>query len=48
LWKTIADILPVDGGAWHTASLSNGFAYPDFLLSGEAVTGVGGGKKSKL
>lgn len=45
---TVANISPVDGGAWHTSGISSGFAYPDFLLSGEPVTGVGGGKKSKL
>lgn len=40
----------VDGGAWRT-SQSNpgaGFKYPDFLLSGEEVTGVAGTKKAKL
>ncbi|KAF1925741.1 sporulation protein SPS19 [Didymella exigua CBS 183.55] len=42
------ETLVVDGGQWHTAGLANGFAYPDFLLSGDAVTGVAGGKKSKL
>lgn len=43
-----ADVFAVDGGAWHTSGISHGFEYPDFLLSGEAVTGVAGGKKSKL
>ena len=40
----------VDGGSWRTASGSPGagFKYPDFLLSDEVVTGVKGGKKSKL
>jgi peroxisomal 2,4-dienoyl-CoA reductase len=43
------ETLVVDGGAWHTAGFAGGFEYPDFLLSGEAVTGVAsGGKKSKL
>ncbi|KAF1847436.1 peroxisomal 2,4-dienoyl-CoA reductase-like protein SPS19 [Cucurbitaria berberidis CBS 394.84] len=42
------ETLVVDGGQWHTAGYGNGFAYPDFLLSGETVTGVAGGKKSKL
>ena len=38
----------VDGGAWRTSGNGMGFEYPDFILSGESVTGVGGGKKSKL
>ncbi|KAF1831452.1 peroxisomal 2,4-dienoyl-CoA reductase-like protein SPS19 [Decorospora gaudefroyi] len=42
------ETLVVDGGAWRTAGYGNGFEYPDFLLSGESVTGVAGGKKSKL
>ncbi|PGH09010.1 hypothetical protein AJ79_05805 [Helicocarpus griseus UAMH5409] len=39
----------VDGGAWrmHSANPGSGFKYPDFLLSGEEVTGVAGLKKSK-
>ena len=39
----------VDGGAWRIASSSPGmaFQYPDFLLSGEAVSGVKSGR-SKL
>lgn len=43
------DTLVVDGGAWHTAGVSPGgdFAYPDFLLSGKEVDGVGGMKKGK-
>jgi peroxisomal 2,4-dienoyl-CoA reductase len=43
------DIIVVDGGAWHTAGASPGsdFAYPDFLLSGKEIDGVGGLKKSK-
>ncbi|KAF2085237.1 sporulation protein SPS19 [Saccharata proteae CBS 121410] len=41
------ECLVVDGGAWHIGStLGNGFKYPDFLLSGETVTGVKGGKKA--
>ena len=41
--------LVVDGGAWRTAGGNPGqnFQYPDFLLSGEQVTGVKGTKKSK-
>ncbi|KAH8724228.1 peroxisomal 2,4-dienoyl-CoA reductase-like protein SPS19 [Phaeosphaeriaceae sp. PMI808] len=42
------ETLVVDGGQWHTAGFANGFAYPDFLLSGETVSGVSGAKKSKL
>ncbi|KAL5114586.1 peroxisomal 2 4-dienoyl-CoA reductase sps19 [Pleosporales sp. CAS-2024a] len=42
------ETLVVDGGQWHTAGFANGFTYPDFLLSGEAVQGVAGGKKGKL
>ncbi|KAF2875131.1 peroxisomal 2,4-dienoyl-CoA reductase-like protein SPS19 [Massariosphaeria phaeospora] len=43
------EVLVVDGGAWHTAGLGNSqFEYPDFLLSGSAVTGVSGEKKAKL
>lgn len=39
----------VDGGQWHTATLDRGsFEYPDFLLSGQVVTGVAGGRKAKL
>lgn len=43
-----ADNLVVDGGAWRIGSASPGgdFAYPDFILSGAEVTGVGGGKKT--
>lgn len=42
-----ADKLVVDGGAWHMGAGSPGgdFQYPDFLLSGEEVTGVAGMKK---
>ena len=40
----------VDGGAWRTQSniTSSGFAYPDFLLGDDVVSGVKGTKKSKL
>ncbi|KIW29116.1 uncharacterized protein PV07_04953 [Cladophialophora immunda] len=43
------DRLVVDGGAWHTSAGSPGgdFEYPDFILSGAEVTGVGGMKKKK-
>ncbi|KIV86359.1 hypothetical protein PV11_01973 [Exophiala sideris] len=43
------DKLVVDGGSWHTSSGSPGgdFEYPDFLLSGAEVTGVGGSKKKQ-
>ncbi|KAL2055601.1 hypothetical protein ABVK25_003843 [Lepraria finkii] len=42
--------LVVDGAAWRTHSSNPGsaFPYPDFLLNDEAITGVKGGKKSKL
>ncbi|KAF2187502.1 peroxisomal 2,4-dienoyl-CoA reductase-like protein SPS19 [Zopfia rhizophila CBS 207.26] len=43
------EVLVVDGGQWHTSGVAGGqWQYPDFLLSGETVTGVAGGKKSKL
>ena len=39
----------VDGAAWRTGlGPGGGFKYPDFLLSDEVVTGVKGGKRSKL
>lgn len=43
------EVLVVDGGAWRISSLGGGdsFKYPDFLLGGEAITGVKGGKKQK-
>ncbi|OAG04358.1 peroxisomal 2,4-dienoyl-CoA reductase-like protein SPS19 [Paraphaeosphaeria sporulosa] len=42
------ETIVVDGGQWHTQSIDKGaFKYPDFLLSGETVTGVAGMKKSK-
>lgn len=42
------EVLVVDGGAWRTSKFGAGFEYPDFILSGDTVTGVGGMKKSKL
>ena len=44
------EVLVVDGGAWrtHTPHSGSSFMYPDFLMSNQAVSGVGGGKKSKL
>ncbi|KAF2714725.1 peroxisomal 2,4-dienoyl-CoA reductase-like protein SPS19 [Pleomassaria siparia CBS 279.74] len=44
------ETLVVDGGQWHTSGVATtgAFQYPDFLLSGQAVDGVAGGKKSKL
>ncbi|KAF2015528.1 peroxisomal 2,4-dienoyl-CoA reductase-like protein SPS19 [Aaosphaeria arxii CBS 175.79] len=44
------ETLVVDGGQWRTSGVqsSGPFKYPDFLLSGAVVTGVAGGKKSKL
>ncbi|KAL8703352.1 MAG: hypothetical protein Q9201_003465 [Fulgogasparrea decipioides] len=43
-------VLVVDGAAWRTgtANPGGGFQYPDFLMGGEAVSGVKGMKKSKL
>ena len=42
------DKLVVDGGAWHIGMGPGGdFDYPDFLLSGAEVSGVGGSKKRK-
>ncbi len=38
----------VDGGAWRTSGNGMGFEYPEFILSGELVSGVGGMKKPKL
>ncbi|KAF2481691.1 hypothetical protein BDY17DRAFT_299468 [Neohortaea acidophila] len=42
--------LVVDGGQWRTNSSGDeGFSkYPDFILSGEEVTGVKSGRRSKL
>jgi 2,4-dienoyl-CoA reductase [(3E)-enoyl-CoA-producing], peroxisomal len=42
------EMLVVDGGAWRTSKFGAGFEYPDFILSGDTVTGVEGMKKSKL
>ncbi len=41
------DNLVVDGGAWHIGASSPGgdFEYPDFILSGAEVSGVGGSKR---
>lgn len=43
------EVLVVDGGAWHTSGGNPGsdFPYPDFILGGDAATGVGGTKKDK-
>lgn len=42
------DVLVVDGGAWRAPpGRGSDFPYPDFLLSGAAVDGVGGMKKAK-
>ncbi|MCJ1433530.1 hypothetical protein MMC27_002893 [Xylographa pallens] len=40
----------VDGGGWRTqaGNPGAGFAYPDFLLGGEEVNGVKGGRRAKL
>lgn len=42
--------LVVDGAAWRTGSVrsSGPLSYPDFLLSGDEVSGVKGGKRAKL
>lgn len=49
LWLLMHFWDSVDGAAWRTSSgPGSGFKYPDFLLSDEMVTGVKGGKKSKL
>ena len=42
------EVLVVDGGAWHTSQMGGVFPYPDFILSGKTVDGVGGMKKPKL
>jgi 2,4-dienoyl-CoA reductase [(3E)-enoyl-CoA-producing], peroxisomal len=44
-------VMVIDGGQWRTGGASDGrggWAYPDFLLSGDAVTGVKSGRRSKL
>jgi hypothetical protein len=39
----------VDGGGWRTKiQPGSSLQYPEFLLSGDEVTGVAGGKKSKI
>ncbi|MCJ1379274.1 hypothetical protein MMC17_002375 [Xylographa soralifera] len=40
----------VDGGGWRmqAGNPGAGFAYPDFLLGGEVVTGVKAGRRAKL
>jgi 2,4-dienoyl-CoA reductase [(3E)-enoyl-CoA-producing], peroxisomal len=41
--------LVVDGGQWRVSGGNmGGFQYPDFLLSGDAVTGVKRGQRAKL
>lgn len=44
------ELLVVDGGSWrvNAGGPGNGWAYPDFILSGAAVEGVKGGKQAKL
>ncbi|KAI9789374.1 MAG: hypothetical protein M1835_001702 [Candelina submexicana] len=44
------EALVVDGAAWRVqgGNPGAGFQYPDFLLADQAVSGVKGGKKSKL
>lgn len=42
-------VVVVDGGSWRMGQgPGTDFVYPDFLLSGEGVSGVTGGRKSKL
>lgn len=45
-------IMVVDGGQWRTGGASEGsrgtWQYPDFLLSGEEITGVKSGRRSKM
>lgn len=45
-----ANVLVVDGGAWRTSGTADkgSWNYPDFILSGAAIEGVKGVKKSKL
>ena len=49
-WLIGDSVRAVDGGAWHTGRADAGrdFPYPDFLLSGETVQGLKGGRKTKL
>jgi peroxisomal 2,4-dienoyl-CoA reductase len=42
------EVLVVDGGAWRTSKFGAGFDYPDFILSGNTISGVAGMKKAKL
>jgi peroxisomal 2,4-dienoyl-CoA reductase len=42
------EVLVVDGGAWRTSKFAAGFDYPDFILSGDTISGVAGMKKAKL
>ncbi len=44
------NILVVDGGQWRVSGASDGgaFKYPDFLMSGDEVTGVKSGRRNKL
>jgi len=42
------EVLVVDGGDWRVRRGIEAFAYPDFVLSGQTVTGVAGGKKPKI
>lgn len=46
---TNGEVLVVDGGAWRTAHGpgSRDFPYPDFIVEGATVDGVGGMKKPK-
>jgi peroxisomal 2,4-dienoyl-CoA reductase len=45
-------VLVVDGGQWRTSGVSSSesgaFRYPDFLISGDSVTGVKSGRRNKL
>lgn len=41
------ETLVVDGGAWRTTSVGSEFAYPDFILEGSIVGGVGGMRRQK-
>ena len=40
----------VDGGQWRTsgAGMGGGWEYPDFLLSGDQITGVKSGRRCKM
>lgn len=42
------EILVIDGGQWRTGGSSmGGFQYPDFLMGGEAISGVKDGRRAK-